>query len=187
LIVHSDASFISIKLTCTNVKCFNARICSSLQALPNLLLVQIKQQLYQLVAEQILSRINDAETAIAEARKASENDTKSSAGDKYETGRAMMQQEIDLNSRQLLEARKLQALLQQINADTIHYVAQTGSLVETNQGDFYLAVGSGALFLDGKKYFAISAASPMGLQLKGKKAGDDFKLNGKEFKILSVL
>ncbi|RYX87185.1 3-oxoacyl-ACP synthase [bacterium] len=149
--------------------------------------MQIKQQLYKLVAEQILNRINDAETAITEARKASENDTKSSAGDKYETGRAMMQQEIDLNARQLLEARKLQALLQQINSDTKHEVAQTGSLVTTNQGDFYLAVGSGALFIDGKKYFAISAASPIGLKLKGKKAGESFMLNGKEIKILSVL
>ena len=149
--------------------------------------MQIKQQLYQIVSEQILQRINDAETAIAEARKASENDTKSSAGDKYETGRAMMQQEIDLNSRQLLEARKLQALLQQINADTTHNVAQTGSLVTTNQGDFYLAVGSGALFINGKKYFAISAASPIGLQLKGKKIGESFMLNGMKFEILNVL
>lgn len=99
----------------------------------------------------------------------------------------MMQQEIDLNSRQLLEARKLQALLQQINADTTHNTAQTGSLVATNQGNFYLAVGSGALFIDGKKYFAISAVSPIGLQLKGKKAGESFVLNSKQFEILSIL
>ncbi|MVN22613.1 3-oxoacyl-ACP synthase [Mucilaginibacter arboris] len=149
--------------------------------------MKIKQQLYQLCAEQILSRIKDAETAIAEARKASENDTKSSAGDKYETGRAMMQQEIDLNSRQLLEARKLQALLQQVNVDTIHTEAQAGSLVETDQENFYLAVSAGALFIDAKRYYAISVASPIGLQLKGKKAGEIFKLNGKEFKILKVM
>jgi len=148
--------------------------------------VQIKQQLYQLCAEQIKQRITDAETAIAEARKASENDTKSSAGDKYETGRAMMQQEIDLNSRQLLESRKLQTQLQQINADTEHSVAQAGSLVKTDHENFYLAVSAGALFIDGKRYYAISVASPIGLQLKGKKAGETFKMNGKEFRILKV-
>lgn len=149
--------------------------------------MEIKQQLYQIVTEQIKQRITDAETAIAEARKASENDTKSSAGDKYETGRAMMQQEIDLNSRQLLEARKMQAQLQQINFGSKHAIAQAGSLAETNQGDFYLAVSTGALFIDTKRYYAISVASPIGLQLKGKKAGETFKLNGKEFKILRVL
>ncbi len=148
--------------------------------------MNIKQQLYQLCVEQILARIKDAETAIAEARKASENDTKSSAGDKYETGRAMMQQEINLNSRQLLEARKMQAQLQQIGFDLKHTIIQSGSLVETNQGDFYLAVSAGALFIDGKSYYAISVASPIGLQLKGKKADESFKLNGKEFKILKV-
>lgn len=148
--------------------------------------MQIKQQLYQLCAEQIKQRINDAETAIAEARKASENDTKSSAGDKYETGRAMMQQEIDMNSRQLMEAGRLKSQLQQINPEAEHTIAQAGSLVETNQENFYIAVSAGALFIDGKKYFAISAASPIGLQLKGKQAGDSFKMNGKEFRILRV-
>lgn len=148
--------------------------------------MQIKKQLHQLCAEQILSRITDAETAIAEARKASENDTKSSAGDKYETGRAMMQQEIDLNTRQLLEAKKIQAQLQQISADAVHITAQTGSLVATDQGDFYLAVSAGALFIDGKKYQAISLASPIGTQLKGKKTGDIILLNGKSFKILKI-
>ena len=145
-----------------------------------------KQQLHQLCAEQIQQRIADAETAIAEARKASENDTKSSAGDKYETGRAMMQQEIDLNSRQLLEARKMQAQLQQISFDKTHTLAQAGSLVETSQGDFYMAVSVGALLIGTKRYYAISVASPMGLQLKGKQVGEGFMLNGKEFRVLKV-
>lgn len=148
--------------------------------------LKIKPKLYQLCADQIRQRISDAETAIAEARKASENDTKSSAGDKYETGRAMMQQEIDLNSRQLLEARKQQAVLQQINPESEHITAQAGSLVETDQGNFYLAVGAGAFFIDQKQYYTISLVSPIGLQIKGKTAGVIFKLNEKEFKVLKV-
>ncbi len=148
--------------------------------------MNLKPQLHQLCANQIRQRINDAETAIAEARKASENDTKSSAGDKYETGRAMMQQEINLNSRQLLEARKQQTVLQQINPDSEHVTAQAGSLVETDQGNFYLAVGAGAFFIGQKQYYTISLASPIGLQLKGKTTGAIFKLNGKEFKIFKV-
>ncbi len=169
------------------VKCFMPGFVHLYKPCQFLFFVEIKQQLYQIVAEQISARIKDAETAIAEARKASENDTKSSAGDKYETGRAMMQQEIDLNSRQLSEARKLQSQLQQINPDTIHSIAQAGSLVETDQGNFYLAVSAGAMFIDGKKYYAISVASPIGLQLKVKQVGESFKLNGKAFKILKVL
>lgn len=148
--------------------------------------MKIKQQLYQLCAEQILLRITDAENAIIDARKASGNETKSSAGDKYETSRAMMQQEIDLNSRQLLEARKQQAQLQQINPDAEHTIAQAGSLVETDQQNFYLSVGAGTFFIDQKQYYTVSLASPIGLQIKGKSNGAVFKLNGKEFKILKV-
>lgn len=163
---------------------FYAEICPSLPV--NFYFLKIKPKLYQLCADQIRQRISDAETAIAEARKASENDTKSSAGDKYETGRAMMQQEIDLNSRQLLEARKQQTQLQQINPHSEHTIAQAGSLVETDQGKFYLAVGAGVLQIDAEKCYAISVASPIGLQLKGKCAGTGFKLNEKEFKVLKV-
>ncbi|MGI4750368.1 MAG: hypothetical protein ACRYFB_07025 [Janthinobacterium lividum] len=148
--------------------------------------MNIKQQLYQLCVAHIQHRISDAENAIADARKASENETKSSAGDKYETSRAMMQQEIDLNSRQLLEARKQQTQLQQISPDSEHIAAQAGSLVETDQQNFYLAVGAGAFLIDQKQYYSISMASPIGLQIKGKTAGSSFKLNGKDFKILKV-
>ncbi len=183
--VHGDASFINIKLVWQrNVLCWDLPIFTNLI---NFIFVETKQQLYKLCAEQIQQRITDAETAIAEARKASENDTKSSAGDKYETGRAMMQQEIDLNSRQLLEARKLQSQLQQINPNTIHSIAQAGSLIETDQENFYLAVSTGALFIGTKRYYAISVASPIGFQLKGKQVGDVFELNGKEFRVLRVL
>ena len=148
--------------------------------------MKIKQQLYQLCAEQIQHKITEAENAIADARKASENETKSSAGDKYETSRAMLQQEIDLNSRQLLEARKQQTQLQQINPNSEHSIAQAGSVVETDQQNFYLAVGAGAFFIEQKQYYSISLASPIGLQIKGKAVGESFKLNGKEFKILKV-
>lgn len=99
----------------------------------------------------------------------------------------MMQQEIDLNTRQLLEAKRLQSQLQQINPGSKHETAKTGSVVETNQGNFYLSVSAGALFIGIKSYYAISVTSPIGLQIKGKKAGDRFKLNGKEFWILTVL
>ncbi len=148
--------------------------------------MKIKQQLYRLCTEQIQQKITEAENAIADARKSSGNETKSSAGDKYETSRAMLQQEIDLNSRQLLEARKQQMQLQQISSDSEHQVAQAGSLVETDQQNFYLAVGAGAFLIDQKQYYTISLASPIGLQIKGKTAGESFKLNGKAFKIMQV-
>ncbi|MDB5156930.1 MAG: 3-oxoacyl-ACP synthase [Mucilaginibacter sp.] len=128
-----------------------------------------------------------AQQGIDEAQQASKDDTKSSAGDKYETGRAMMQQETDRNMAQLNEANKLKVALNSIATTTESKQVENGSIVITNNGNFYLAISAGVLTVDGESYFAISSASPIGLKLKGLKAGDQFILNGKDYKITSVL
>jgi len=53
----------------------------------------IKEQLHNLCITYVQNRMQAAEDAFRAAEQASNDDTKSSAGDKYETGRAMMQQE----------------------------------------------------------------------------------------------
>ena len=62
-----------------------------------LLYMLIKQKLYNLCHAYLDNNIQNAEAVIADAREAARNETKSSAGDKYETAREMMQQDIDLN------------------------------------------------------------------------------------------
>lgn len=146
----------------------------------------IKEQLYALCITYVRTRMHAAEQAIAEAQQSANNDTKSSAGDKYETGREMAQQETNRNLSQLNEANKLMVALQQISAAGKAATAEAGSLVTTNNGAFYIAISAGSLQLDGMSYFAVSPASPIGLQLKGKSAGDKFALNGKNYVIEAV-
>ena len=64
----------------------------------------IKQELYKLCQTYIQQRILTAKQAIEAAQQAANNETKSSSGDKYETGRAMMQLEIEKDSAQLSES-----------------------------------------------------------------------------------
>lgn len=128
-----------------------------------------------------------AEDAFRAAEQASNDDTKSSAGDKYETGRAMMQQEKDRNTIQLNEASKLMVALNLIGTKNTSAVVETGSLVITDNGKFYLAISAGTLVVDEVSYFAVSPASPIGMKLKGLKAGDGFELNGKGYRILEVV
>src|SRR5690606_31265719 len=72
-----------------------------------------KEMLYEQCLSAIQSRIANAELALKQAREASQDDTKSSAGDKYETTREMMQQDIDRNNMQLYEAKKISFQLEQ--------------------------------------------------------------------------
>lgn len=149
--------------------------------------MSLKEELYKQCFDYVQSRMDAAQQGIDEAQQASKDDTKSSAGDKYETGRAMMQQETDRNMAQLNEANKLKVALNTINPTAIHTIIDTGSVVKTNNGNFYLVISAGTLNVDGESYFAISPASPIGFKLKGLKAGDRFDLNGKGYLIEGIL
>jgi transcription elongation GreA/GreB family factor len=148
---------------------------------------EIKSSLYQLCLKFIEERIETAEIALKQAREASNDDTKSSAGDKYETSREMMQQDIDRNKRLLIDAEQNQQILNSLK-DTPHSdAARNGSLVITDQGSFYLSISAGQLHLDKDIYFAISAVSPIGKLLLGKFKGDKFDFNGKKYAIKEVI
>ena len=146
-----------------------------------------RQLLHQLCADHINTRINNAQHAIDEAQQGQQQETKSSAGDKYETGRAMMQQEINRNLGALNEAKKLMAALNAVSTAGSSPIADIGSIVITNKGRFYLAISAGTLSLNGDSYFAVSPASPIGAKLKGKKAGEQFEVNGMGYEVVEVL
>jgi transcription elongation GreA/GreB family factor len=147
----------------------------------------IKQLLLQQCISYVQNRIDNAEQAIKSAQQASNDDTKSSAGDKYETSREMMQQDTNRNLAQLTEASKLMVVLNRINIGSASPKADLGSLITTNNGNFFLAISAGTLTVDGQQYFAISPASPIGLKLQGLKAGDEFSLNTKAYQVQSVM
>jgi len=150
-------------------------------------MTNLKRDLYTLCVNYVKARIATAKQAIDDAQQSAGEETKSSAGDKYETGREMMQQETDRNQAQLNEANKLLIALNQINVDGSSLSAIPGSLVITDNGKFYLSISAGALSLNGEGYFAVSPASPIGGKLLGSKAGDEFNLNGKNYKIKEVV
>lgn len=142
----------------------------------------IKETLYQLCLSFVEQRIETAQTALDQAREASNDDTKSSAGDKYETSREMMQQDIDRNKRLLLDAQENLRVLRAIEINTNNSeTVKHGSLVYTNQGVFYISVSAGQLNADGKSIFAISPASPIGKLLLDNKKGATVAFNGKSY------
>jgi len=146
----------------------------------------LKKELFGLCLDYVEKAMLEARMAIDDAQKASKDDTKSSAGDKYETGRAMMQQETDRNMVQLNEANKLKVTLNKINPKMLSTTVDNGSVAITDNGNFFLAIGAGAFILNKETYYTISAYSPMGLKLKGLKAGDKFRLNGKDYQLKTV-
>ncbi|MEO6849300.1 MAG: 3-oxoacyl-ACP synthase [Mucilaginibacter sp.] len=146
----------------------------------------LKIELHNKCIKYVNDRIDTAKEALADLRQSASEETKSSAGDKYETGRAMMQQETDRSQTQLNEANKLMIALNQINSETISDTAIPGSVVVTNNGKFYISISAGTLMVKEEVFFAVSPASPIGLSLKGQKAGNEFNLNGKIYRVEKI-
>jgi transcription elongation GreA/GreB family factor len=149
-------------------------------------LTSLKQQLHSRCLTYIEERIKAAQEAIHIAQQSANEETKSSAGDKYETGRAMAQLEIEKNGVQLAEALRLKQTLEQIQPDLETKIARLGSIVITNQGNFYLAISAGQFIIDDKVYFVISPASPIGQKLMGLHVEQGFSFNKKDFSVLKI-
>lgn len=119
-------------------------------------------------------------------KKALESETKSSAGDKHETGRAMLQLEMEKASQQFSSISFMQQVLQKINIQNKNEIGKLGSLIFTNQGNYFLAISIGIIAIDNKDYFVISPSSPIGELLLGKKKEDQFSFNRKDYRIEDI-
>lgn len=148
--------------------------------------LEIKRKLFMLCEEYVNEKISIAQEAIDNAQSSANEETKSSSGDKYETGRSMMQLEIEKYSTQLREGIKLKKVLAQINVDKDYQTVQLGSLVTTNNGSYFISISAGKLNLEGVDYLAISFSSPIGQILAGKEVNDAFDFRKKSFVITSV-
>lgn len=143
----------------------------------------IHQKCLEIVEGSILA----IKLAIQEAQDAANNETKSSAGDKHETGRAMAQLETEKLSAQLNEALKLSQVFAQLNPNQKNKQITIGSLVFTNNGYFYIAVSLGKVEINNETIFAISPQSPIGKLLLTKKEKDSFSLNGLTYVIERIV
>jgi len=115
------------------------------------------------------------------------SETKSSAGDKHETGRAMLQLEREKLGAQLAEAEKMQALLHKVPVKTISASVGLGTLVVTSGSWYFIAVSAGECVYENQAVYCISPATPIGKLLLGKQEGDSFTFQSKENKILTVI
>ena len=148
--------------------------------------MSLKKKLIAYCKDWVTERISVAQVAMDHAQAAANEEGKSSAGDKYETGRAMMQIERDKAAHQLAEALKLKQLVDGLlefgNPDEV----RVGTIVQTTHYHFFVAISVGKISLDGIDYLLISPQSPIGKLLLSKKPGDSIIFNQSEERILRI-
>ncbi|MBO6517848.1 MAG: GreA/GreB family elongation factor [Bacteroidia bacterium] len=145
-----------------------------------------KEMVYKALLELVSSNLSELLTTIEKVQESVEGEEKSTAGDKYETARAMAQNELTQLNRQLAQTKQNLSVLQRIQPGTVHQECQMGSLIKTATKNLYLTVGIGKFEAEGANYIAISPVSPIGQVLLGKKKGDSIKIGPTEEHILEI-
>lgn len=146
----------------------------------------LKQNVLIQALEKINSKIKELEIIADEVKLSLLSDTKSSAGDKHETARAMVQLEQEKLNKQLGEFIQMKSTLNQINPTILHKQVGVGSLIYTSLGWYFLSVGLGQISVEETTVFALSPQAPLGKQLMGKRVGEELVFNGNKLEILEV-
>lgn len=148
--------------------------------------IEFKQQLKAACLQLLQQRIKNINTAIAEAREASNSEEKSSAGDKYEVSRAMGHLSQEMQGHQLEEAQNNLSFINSLNPETIYADVTTGAVVISNQQTFFICQGLGTVTPGNEKITLLSPKAPLAAALMHKKAGDTVSFNGKTLEITEV-
>lgn len=135
--------------------------------------------LKQFCEQVIIQRIASSSKAMDDAQAAANQEEKSSAGDKYETSRAMSHLEKDMHARQLLAHQQDLNALRAININSIYNTPAPGAFVQSSKADFFIAAGLGKQLVNGEQVVFLSPVSPLAQQLMKKKLGDEFDFMGK--------
>jgi len=149
--------------------------------------LQIKKRLLESCKKLVNEKYKTVIEIMASNRNALESETKSSAGDKHETGRAMLQLEMEKASQQFSSISSMQEILKKIDIQKKNDIGKLGSLIVTNQGSYFLTVSMGLITLEAKDYFVISPSSPIGKLLLGKIKGETFMFNNKKNQVLKII
>lgn len=149
-------------------------------------MMTVKEQLHEECKQFLDSRFLAVKGRIENIQESLQSETKSSAGDKHETGRAMLQLEREKAGNQLKDIQVQQERFSKVNIHSKSNVVSLGSLVKTNLAIYFIAISVGKIVINDITYFAISPSSPIGQMLLGTVVGEEFVFNNVKQRVLSI-
>ncbi|MDG2349499.1 MAG: GreA/GreB family elongation factor [Flavobacteriaceae bacterium] len=148
--------------------------------------MKIKQQLHLKCQELLQDRLRVLEKSMNDIYNNLESETKSTAGDKHETGRAMLHLEREKLGHQLAIINNQLQVFNKINLEAQISRVVLGSLVYTTQANYFISVSMGELKAGKIRAYAISPMSPVGQALMLKAVDETVFYNNQKIKILKI-
>ena len=151
-------------------------------------MILFKEKVKQFYSEILNTKVNTLRKQQDDLKESLLLETKSTAGDKYETSRAMLHMEQENIAVQLVVLLQQKAILDSIDVTENLPPAniQFGSLIKTNKGFIFLAVALGKALIEDQNVFAISPASPLGKLLMGKKINEKVNIQTNCYEIETI-
>lgn len=149
--------------------------------------LKIKKELYLFACKTIEDSLMRNKLVLQELKESAGSETKSSAGDKHETGRAMVHLEQEKMAHQLANNQNIKSVLNKIDPEISNPAISLGSLVITDKLRFFLSVAMGKVDVSNNEYYLVSLTSPLAKQFIGKQKGNIVHFNNKDYAIEEIL
>lgn len=148
--------------------------------------IELKKNLLLLCQEEVNRRIDAYKKAMDAAQSAANEQGRSTAGDKYDTARAMSQIDRNMYAKQLSETSLLQRSLTGIQVEKKLEKIGLGAIIQTSQMTYFIAASLGKIECKGKEFIVISPMTPLAQAMLNKRSGDSFNFNKSNVLIQSV-
>ena len=149
--------------------------------------MHLKEKLHKQCQDALNQRLEAIKSIISDIQNSLQSETKSTAGDKHETGRAMLQLEREKAGNQLAEIQKQIEILHKINPEMSYSKVALGSLVKTTVSNYFIGVSVGEITIENETFYAISLSTPIGKLLVSKVVGDNIQFRMQKFTITDIL
>lgn len=141
-----------------------------------------KERLLKSSLDFLSKKIDEVDKSLKDLQSSANQESRSSMGDKYETGRSMA----------LLEKEKLHSLYENLTSQykilsqikpKVSEKVESGTIIFTKGNLFLVSVPLGNIEFEGKKIFLLSPTAPLATAVSGLKEGDPYVFQGKREKI----
>ena len=106
---------------------------------------ELKFELQQQCKDLIKIRYESVNETIANIEQALRDESKSTSGDKHHIERAMLQIQREEAGKQLREIEKVMFQLDKVTISDVSETIRLGSIIETNQANFFISISVGKL------------------------------------------
>ena len=148
--------------------------------------LMLKETLVRICVKTIEEKLLNIDKELALVQKSANEETKSSAGDKYETGRAMLMLEKEKLLGQKEQLFNQLKPLKSIDVKKVCDKVELGAIVLTTGSNYFISSALGKIESDGSSYLVVSALAPIAQAMLGKQVDDTFTFNKMNCKITNI-